>query len=299
MKAIIVAGGFGTRLKPLTDEVPKSMVKIINTPIMEYIINMLRQSGFTDIAMALGHKSEFITEHFKDGKDFGVNITYYIEDTPLGTGGALKAASGFINGGTAAAGTNFKDGLEGRHNGNISNRQSMSTPGNIGENAEKNNLHASLAINEKQKIGNYEDDDFLMMNGDAFTDVNLKEFLDFHKAKGSIGTLLLKEVEDVTGFGVVKLDKNNIITQFIEKPVNSPEKLINAGIYMLKKEFLDLLPDGKHDISKDIFPKAVGKIAGFVTDAYWNDIGTLKAYYDTNLYVVANRDKFKETIRGL
>lgn len=96
MKAIIMAGGFGSRLRPLTDILPKPMMPIINKPIIEYIVELLKSHGIVDIAMTLGYKPEKITEYFGDGARFGVNIRYFIEDTPLGTAGSVKATGDFI-----------------------------------------------------------------------------------------------------------------------------------------------------------------------------------------------------------
>ena len=74
MKAIIMAGGKGTRLRPLTNELPKPMVNIIDKPIMEHIINLLKNHNITEIAVTLGYKSQAIIDYFGDGKDFGVQI---------------------------------------------------------------------------------------------------------------------------------------------------------------------------------------------------------------------------------
>lgn len=98
MKAIIMAGGAGTRLRPLTNNIPKPMVPMVDRPVLYYTINLLKQYGIVDIAITLGYKPEKIIEYFGDGKDFGVRIKYYIEEFPMGTAGGVKSASDFVDG---------------------------------------------------------------------------------------------------------------------------------------------------------------------------------------------------------
>lgn len=98
MQAIIMAGGKGSRLRPLTDELPKPLVKIIDKPVMEYVIHNLAKAGVRDIAVTVGYKGEMIMDYFKDGSRFGVDLTYYSESEPLGTAGGVKAARDFICG---------------------------------------------------------------------------------------------------------------------------------------------------------------------------------------------------------
>jgi NDP-sugar pyrophosphorylase family protein len=87
---MVMAGGYGTRLRPLTDETPKPMLPIGSRPLLELIVSQLRDAGIRKVNLATHYKSEVITEHFKDGSDFGVDIRYVKEDQPLGTAGALS-----------------------------------------------------------------------------------------------------------------------------------------------------------------------------------------------------------------
>jgi len=82
-------GGLGTRLRPLTENTPKPMLKVGGKPILETIVKRFVDSGFIKITMCLGYKSDMIQEHFKDGSDFGANISYVIEEKRMGTAGAL------------------------------------------------------------------------------------------------------------------------------------------------------------------------------------------------------------------
>jgi NDP-sugar pyrophosphorylase family protein len=93
---VILAGGLGKRLRPLTSDRPKPMIQINNTPIIELQVKWLKKFGITDIIVLVGHLKEKIKHHLADGEKFGVNISYIEENVPLGTGGALKNAKDHI-----------------------------------------------------------------------------------------------------------------------------------------------------------------------------------------------------------
>jgi len=97
MKAIIMAGGLGSRLRPLTCNTPKSMMPILNKPIMQYIIELLKKNGIEDIGITLQYLADEVTNYFEDGNKFGVRIKYFIEETPLGTAGSVKNAEDFLD----------------------------------------------------------------------------------------------------------------------------------------------------------------------------------------------------------
>ncbi|GAW91590.1 mannose-1-phosphate guanyltransferase [Calderihabitans maritimus] len=97
MKAIIMAGGEGSRLRPLTCDRPKPMVPVANRPVMEYAIELLKEHGITEIGVTLQYLPEAIRDYFGDGADFGVNLHYFVEETPLGTAGSVKNAQEFLD----------------------------------------------------------------------------------------------------------------------------------------------------------------------------------------------------------
>ncbi|MEG1613232.1 MAG: nucleotidyltransferase family protein [Clostridia bacterium] len=231
MQAIILAGGVGSRLRPITNEIPKPMVNMINKPVLYFIIELLKKHNITDIGLTLNYKASAISDYFGDGADIGVKLSYFIEESPLGTAGSVKAAA---------------------------------------ENLDEN---------------------FLVISGDAFTEINLTEFKREHMAHKSLATIAVKEVEDATGFGVVKV-QNGIIIDFIEKPLNPTEKLVNTGIYMFKREILSKIPNGFYDFGRDLLPRLIGNMRAYVTDEYWSDIGTLKSYYTTNLYLADHMQNY-------
>jgi mannose-1-phosphate guanylyltransferase/phosphomannomutase len=97
MQAVIMAGGFGTRLRPLTSNIPKPMTPLLNKPIIEHIICLLKSHGITELIIILYHQSEKIKNYLKDGKNLGVKIKYVKPDADYGTAGAVYWAEKFIN----------------------------------------------------------------------------------------------------------------------------------------------------------------------------------------------------------
>jgi NDP-sugar pyrophosphorylase family protein len=232
MQAIIMAGGSGSRLRPLTNDIPKPMVPIIDRPVLELIIRHLKKHNITDIAMTLGYKADIIKSAYGDGSKFGVNIRYYVEDKPLGTAGGVKNASDFIKG------------------------------------------------------------EFIVISGDAVTDIDIKEMYEFHKDKGALITLACKELEDVTGMGVLKVDEDGKVIEFMEKPEHTEEKLVNTGIYIMEKRALELIPDGFYDFGRNLLPSLQSGLYAYETHNFWSDIGTLASYYMTNHFVASNPNLF-------
>lgn len=93
MRAIILAGGLGTRLRPLTENTPKPLLKIKGKPIVEHALLNFKKHGITDIVFSIGYRAEMVQEYFGDGGKWGMNISYCVEDQPLGTGGAIRKAA--------------------------------------------------------------------------------------------------------------------------------------------------------------------------------------------------------------
>ena len=97
MKAIIMAGGEGTRLRPLTCDCPKPMIKLMERPVMQYALALLKQHGIADIAVTLGYLPDAIRDAFGAGDDFGVSLRYTTESAPLGTAGGVRQARAFLD----------------------------------------------------------------------------------------------------------------------------------------------------------------------------------------------------------
>jgi len=221
MKAIILAGGLGTRLRPLTENTPKPLLPIGGKPIIEHAILNFKKHGIEDIVLSIGYLSNQIQDYFGDGEKWGVKISYAIEDAPLGTGGAIKQAVKNVEG------------------------------------------------------------TFLVINGDNLADFNWTKALEAHYRNFAKITLSLYPVEDVTQFGIAKLEGEKIIG-FIEKPKveEAPSNLNNAGAYIMEKEILEVLPEGKSSIEKDCFEKLAptGVIYSFIHEGQWFPTDTLEKY---------------------
>lgn len=225
MKAIILAGGRGTRLQPLTNDIPKPLVNIIDKPVMEHIINLLVTHGITEIGVTLGYMAEKITSYFGDGKALGAKLTYFIEKEPLGTAGSVKGAESYLS------------------------------------------------------------DTFLVISGDAYTNMNLTRLINYHQAKKSPLTLVCTPMSNPKGLGTLEVDFDGRVVRFEEKPLRPKPSLVNCGIYCIDKKVLKLIPKSFYDFGKELLPRLVGEIFGYVTYDYWSDIGTLPSYYYTNYLV--------------
>ena len=242
MKAVIMAGGEGTRLRPLTCSMPKPLVPVANKPVMEHIIELLKRHGIRDIAVTLQYMPDLIREYFSDGASFGLKIRYYIEQKPLGTAGSVKNAENFL------------------------------------------------------------DDTFLVISGDALTDINLESAIDFHRDRGAMATLVLKRVDIPLEYGVVVTDDDGRIIRFLEKPSWGEvfSDTVNTGIYILSPEIFKYIKSNEvFDFSKDLFPillKENKPLYGYITDDYWCDIGDLGAYMQSNTDIM--NGKVKVSIPG-
>jgi len=227
MKAVIMAGGKGTRLRPLTSNTPKPMVPLLDRPVMEYTIELLKQHGITEIAVTVQYLPEMIRSYFGDGSDFGVQLHYFEEDSPLGTAGSVKNAEEFL------------------------------------------------------------DETFIVISGDALTDFNLTQAIEYHRHKGSIGTLILTHVDSPLEFGVVMTDDDGQIIRFLEKPSWGEvfSDTVNTGIYILETDVFNYFESGQvFDFSQDLFPLLMAQnqpLYAYVADGYWSDIGNLTQYRET------------------
>jgi mannose-1-phosphate guanylyltransferase/phosphomannomutase len=224
MKAVVMAGGEGSRLRPLTIGRPKPMVPMVSKPVMGHILDLLRRQGITEVVVTLYFMPDVIQSYFGDGSNLGMTIHYAIEETPLGTAGSVKNAQEYL------------------------------------------------------------DEPFLIISGDAVTDINLKQVVDFHKEKGAEATLTLYRVPNPLEYGVIITDADGKITQFLEKPSWGEviSDTVNTGIYVIDPSVLDLIEEGvSTDWSKDVFPQLLESgrpLYGYVADGNWTDVGDISEY---------------------
>jgi mannose-1-phosphate guanylyltransferase len=216
MKAMVLAAGLGTRLRPLTYEITKPMVPVLDRPVMAHILDLLDCHGFEQVIANLHYFPDSIREHF------GERLRYRYEEELLGTAGGVRACRDFF-----------------------------------GEEA------------------------FLIISGDALTDIDLGAFVARHRAAGGIATLAVKKVSDTREYGVVLHDREGRITGFQEKP--EPDEALsdlgNCGIYIFEPTIFDYFPERPFaDWAQDVFPALLANDVPFhiheIRD-YWNDVGSL------------------------
>src|SRR5436190_1406301 len=228
MKAVVMAGGEGSRLRPLTIGRPKPMVPIVNVPVMEHILGLLRRHGIEEVVVTLQYLANVIQEYFGDGSDFGMKIHYTVEESPLGTAGSVKNAEELL------------------------------------------------------------DEPFLVISGDALTDFDLVQVVNYHRQKGSMATLVLYRVPNPLEYGVVIVDREGEVLRFLGKPSWREvfSDTVNTGIYVLDPAIFQYVPAGRMvDWSADVFPKLLQNgdpMFGYVADGYWCDVGNLAEYVRAN-----------------
>ena len=189
MKAMILAAGEGTRLRPFTLHTPKAMLAVSGRPTLEWIILWLRHHGVREIVVNLHHQSQAVTSYFGDGSGWGVQLTYSVEPTLLGTAGGVKRME-----------------------------RCFSEP-------------------------------FLIVYGDVLTDMDLGQFMRFHRSCNNQPhvTLSLYHVANPQECGIVEVDACHRVTRFVEKP--SPDgvfsDLANAGVLIVDPALLAQHPGGR------------------------------------------------------
>ncbi|MDJ0615476.1 MAG: NDP-sugar synthase [Calothrix sp. MO_192.B10] len=239
MKAMILAAGKGTRVRPITYTIPKPMIPILQKPVMEFLLELLRQHGFDQIMVNVSHLAEEIESYFRDGQRFGVQLAYSFEGRIV--------------------------------DGNL-----------VGE-----AIGSAGGMRKIQDFYPFFDDTFVVLCGDALIDLDLTAAVKWHRAKGSIATIITKPVprEEVSSYGVVVTDDDGRVKAFQEKP-KVEEALstnINTGIYIFEPEVLNYIPSGvEYDIGGDLFPKLVEMGAPFYAlpmDFEWVDIGKVPDYW--------------------
>ena len=240
MKAMALAAGKGTRLFPLTGEVPKPMAPVVDTPILGHIFDLLAAHGVEEVHVNVHYLADTLLGAYgKESRVNGMEVHLNREESLLGTAGGVR------------------------------------------------------------RLADEFDDTFVIVSGDALTDVDLGELVAFHKEKGALATIALRRVFDTSEFGVVDIDEEDNIRGFQEKPdpKEAISTLANTGIYVLEPRALEYIPeDTFFDFAKDVFPQFLENgesFVGYQEDFYWSDIGTLEAYRQAQYDVLSGRVRVK------
>lgn len=237
IKGMILGAGEGTRLRPLTSNHPKPMVPVLNRPIMEHIIRLLKRHNITELWCNLYYLPDEIQNYFEDGSSLGVHISFKVEEKLPGTAGGVK------------------------------------------------------------NLEQYFDDTFIVISGDALTDIDLTSAMRFHKERGALATIILTHVENPLEFGVVITDEEGRIVRFLEKPSWSEvfSDTVNTGIYILEPRIFDFIPKGEDfDFSKDLFPLLLEEkqpLFGYIADGYWCDVGNIESYMKVHYDALSGKVK--------
>ena len=236
MKAMALAAGKGTRLFPLTGEIPKPLAPVVDTPIIGHIFGLLAAHGIDEVHVNIHYLADALLEAYgEESQRNGMKVHLNREDELLGTAGGVK------------------------------------------------------------RLAPQFDGTFVIVSGDALTDIDIQALVAFHREKGALATIALRRVYDTSEFGVVEIDEDSNIMGFQEKP--NPEQAIstlaNTGIYVLEPRALEYIPeDTFFDFARDVFPKFLEngeRFAGYEGDFYWSDIGTLEAYRQAQYDVLSGK----------
>jgi NDP-sugar pyrophosphorylase family protein len=215
VRAFVLCGGAGTRLRPVLTDQPKSMAPVAGTPFLQLLFDRLRAEGIEDVILGTGYMAEKIQSYFGNGNTFRLRIHYSTEHEPRGTGGALKLAEPLLS------------------------------------------------------------DPVLVLNGDSYVEWSLVRMLELFRAKAADMVIVLQEVADVSRYGSVAIDDDGRVTRFLEKGSRGGHGLINAGVYLLRKQIVrDLPPDTVISLEREVFPRLLdGQVYGLISRGLFIDIG--------------------------
>lgn len=215
MRAFVLCGGLGTRLRSVVSDRPKSMALIGDVPFLQLLLDQLKAQGVRKVILGTGYRADQIENFFGAGDEVGLQLHYSHEDAPLGTGGAVRLAERLLS------------------------------------------------------------DPVLVLNGDSYAEWSLAAMAALFREKNADIAMVLQEVPDVSRYGSVSIDAEGRVVEFVEKGSRTGGGLINAGIYLLRKEIVSALAAGAAiSLERDVFPEFLGKkFYGVISRGMFIDIG--------------------------
>jgi mannose-1-phosphate guanylyltransferase len=220
MKAFLLAAGNGTRLRPLTDNVPKCLLPICGVPLLEIWLNNCKAAGITDVLVNAHAQSEEI-RRFISEQQTGVKIRIAEEPELLGSAGTVTENRDFV-------------------------------------------------AHEKA---------FFILYADVLTNIDLRRMLEYHQQKNLPATLGIYQVPDPTRCGIVTVNEDSVIQEFVEKPSQPVSNWAFAGVMIAGPELFDFLPAQRPaDLGFDVLPRMIAKMGAYRISEYLLDIGTLSNY---------------------
>jgi dTDP-glucose pyrophosphorylase len=221
--ALIMAGGEGKRLRPLTENTPKPLLKVGGKPIIEYNIDRLKQVGVKNITLSINYLGEQLVEYFGDGKERKLNIEYVKEDKPLGTIGSILLVNGFQH------------------------------------------------------------EDIIVMNSDLLTNIDFKDFYKTYKNSEADMAVAATSYHVDVPYAVLESDEKNKVLSLKEKPKYTYYS--NAGIYIIKKKLLKLIPEDEFYDITDLMERILEmnlKLVTYPINGYWLDVGKHEDFKKAN-----------------
>lgn len=248
MKALILVGGYGTRLRPLTLSRPKPLIEFCNQPIMMHQIKQLVKVGVNHVILAVSYKAEMVNEYVEEqAKILGIRITVSLEREALGTAGPLALAREHLSGSL-----------------------SQDINGHSKCDGDNNNLVHDDGV------------PFFVLNSDIICDYPFQSMIDFHRSHKAEGTIVVTRVNEPSKYGVVVYDQKGLVEKFVEKPTEFVSNKINAGLYIFSKTILNRIQLRPTSIEKETFPEMAKakQLYALDLDGYWMDVGQPKDYLE-------------------
>ncbi|MFO7946790.1 MAG: NDP-sugar synthase [Armatimonadota bacterium] len=229
-QAVLLVGGLGTRLRPLTYQRPKALLPLLNRPLISYELELFARHGVTNIVMAVGYGAQQIQAALGDGGEWGVRLRYVVEEERLDTAGAIKNCEALIDG------------------------------------------------------------PFFACNGDIVYDFNPAALARFHLQKEALVTFCLRQVENISPYGLIQRNDDGSVRAFREKIEHDEtgQNTVNAGFYVMDPEVLQHIPANEpYSNEKELFPALLQQnkpLYGWVAyrDGYWSDVGRIETYMETH-----------------
>lgn len=220
MKAFLLAGGLGTRLRPLTDSTPKCLLPVQGTPLLQIWFDICRQYGIDEVLINVHSHGDAVRRFIDEHKD-SLRVRLFEETTLAGSAGTVLA-----------------------------NREWV----------------------DKERS-------FWVFYADVLTTANLNQMLAFHDSRGQIATIGVYEVSDPSRCGIVQVDDNDVVRDFVEKPQTPVGNLAFSGLMLATPALLDEIPDTSPvDLGFHVLPQIVGRMAAYRIPDFLIDIGTLETY---------------------
>ena len=232
VRAVVLAGGKGTRLAPYTRIIPKPLMPIGDMPILEIMLRQMKRAGIRQVTLTTGYLDNLLRLFFLDGRRLGLKIDYVREEKPLGTSGPLANVKGLTR-------------------------------------------------------------TFLVTNGDVLTDLDFSELIAYHQQQGAIATIATHKRKVNINLGVVNVDKDNTVTDYLEKP--DFNYLVSMGLYVFEPRVLNYIAKDEYLDFPDLVRSLIAageKVSSFTFKGYWEDLGRPDDYERASADFERNRSQF-------